>query len=70
MVAEGIQDRTGRDKCLDEYWDMAEDPAVSVEKEQEGSPLLEAAPRPKQAALAVKGQQVVVVEQRWTAGFS
>lgn len=44
---------------------MAKGPTISVEEEQKRSPLLEAVPRPEQAALAVKGQKVVVVEQRW-----
>ena len=65
MAAESRHSNPRRGKCLDEDWGMPKDSTVSVEKEQERTPLLKALPGPKQATFAVNGQHVVVVEQRW-----
>lgn len=62
--AEEVQRRPRPDEFQDDYRDVANNSAVSVEKEQDRSPLFEVALRPNQAALAVEGQHVVVVEQR------
>lgn len=50
------------DEFLNDERDVTDDRTISVEKEQDRSPLLETFSSPKQAALEVEGQCVVVIK--------